>query len=600
MKPKFVLFLAIIALCLLFNSCGENKQSEVTDTSATSTTEAGNTEETLPEGAVSLEGYSIVRSIKTENDVYNACKEASAAIAALTGTAPEINVDYIKGVAVGDTVSTEDKEILVGCTNRIESVNACDALNGDYDYSISVVGAKIVIAGNTDTALCAALRVFCSELESCTGGYITDEMSVSRSYKDENDPVYRLCTEYTIINPEGLEGDIAVLCATTVRDELKKMTGVKMTVKRDNVADASQPEILLGLTNRPESSALFGDMCAMDYVIGMVGNKILLCGGCTLSTLRAVDKFIEMVKNGELDSLEAGTLSYSERFYDIYPMNPICLDINSFTPVWSGEFTAPDWMRDFSKKTYEITNPTGRLMCIAHRGDMTRYPENSIEGFASAILCGADIIETDVRLTKDHVLVLMHDESLKRTTDFASKKGKNGLPTSDNIADWTYAQLLELNLLDYNGKTTEYKITTLYEAMMVMNDRCFIYIDNKLETLTPKINLQYHDEIFQMAEDIECKEIFFFGMIDYTFVEWRDKNPSDTEFAAYVELTSGYLKNGTKRTPYWLNEDAPARSTAYETEANYAAAKNIGHTLLWINDILGFAKYVAQQGEGNA
>ncbi|KAI9654279.1 MAG: hypothetical protein M1831_005444 [Alyxoria varia] len=51
---------------------------------------------------------------------------------------------------------------------------------------------------------------------------------------------------------------------------------------------------------------------------------------------------------------------------------------------------------------------------IAHRGHTAKYPENTIEAFKGAVHAGAHAVETDVRLTKDGVVVLSHDSNLKR------------------------------------------------------------------------------------------------------------------------------------------------------------------------------------------
>lgn len=56
-------------------------------------------------------------------------------------------------------------------------------------------------------------------------------------------------------------------------------------------------------------------------------------------------------------------------------------------------------------------------LLVAHRGDPLRHPENSIEGFRSALRTGADAVEFDVRLTRDAVPVIMHDADVSRTTD---------------------------------------------------------------------------------------------------------------------------------------------------------------------------------------
>ncbi len=54
------------------------------------------------------------------------------------------------------------------------------------------------------------------------------------------------------------------------------------------------------------------------------------------------------------------------------------------------------------------------LTAVAHRGDPYRFPENTLDSLRSALARGADAVEVDVRLTRDGVPVLLHDESLKR------------------------------------------------------------------------------------------------------------------------------------------------------------------------------------------
>ncbi|MFE9451078.1 glycerophosphodiester phosphodiesterase [Streptomyces sp. NPDC006739] len=54
------------------------------------------------------------------------------------------------------------------------------------------------------------------------------------------------------------------------------------------------------------------------------------------------------------------------------------------------------------------------LTAVAHRGDPYRFRENTLDSLRSALDRGADAVETDVRLTRDGVPVLLHDETLKR------------------------------------------------------------------------------------------------------------------------------------------------------------------------------------------
>jgi glycerophosphoryl diester phosphodiesterase len=56
-------------------------------------------------------------------------------------------------------------------------------------------------------------------------------------------------------------------------------------------------------------------------------------------------------------------------------------------------------------------------LVVAHRGASAHAPENTLEAFRQAVEMGADAIELDVHLTKDGQLVVIHDETLERTTD---------------------------------------------------------------------------------------------------------------------------------------------------------------------------------------
>ena len=53
---------------------------------------------------------------------------------------------------------------------------------------------------------------------------------------------------------------------------------------------------------------------------------------------------------------------------------------------------------------------------VAHRGDMTTYPENSILALRNAVLLGFQYLELDIQLSKDLVPIVIHDSDLNRTT----------------------------------------------------------------------------------------------------------------------------------------------------------------------------------------
>ncbi|KAH6722123.1 putative glycerophosphoryl diester phosphodiesterase [Leptodontidium sp. MPI-SDFR-AT-0119] len=79
------------------------------------------------------------------------------------------------------------------------------------------------------------------------------------------------------------------------------------------------------------------------------------------------------------------------------------------------------------------TSAGKRPQAIAHRGYKAKYPENSMGAFKGAVEVGAHAIETDVHLSKDGVVVLSHDATLKRCF---------GLDEKIANCDWSYLESL--------------------------------------------------------------------------------------------------------------------------------------------------------------
>lgn len=80
---------------------------------------------------------------------------------------------------------------------------------------------------------------------------------------------------------------------------------------------------------------------------------------------------------------------------------------------------------------------------VAHRGGRNLYPENTLVAFDSAALLNVDVLEMDVHLTKDSILVTIHDETIDRTCD-----------TTGLVIDYTYAELQAFNF-GYNFEASD-------------------------------------------------------------------------------------------------------------------------------------------------
>ena len=156
------------------------------------------------------------------------------------------------------------------------------------------------------------------------------------------------------------------------------------------------------------------------------------------------------------------------------------MDLNAFLPLWETDTKKAVRVWDFEEKWQAFHAPNGRLMSCAHRGDRNQiYPENSLEAFCSAILAGADILEADIRVTRDGVPIVMHDDTLTRTTDLAVLRaaGENWMPKSGNVADWTAAEIARLRVIFPDGTPTDCHIPTLEQLILLSKDRCFITLD---------------------------------------------------------------------------------------------------------------------------
>lgn len=169
--------------------------------------------------------------------------------------------------------------------------------------------------------------------------------------------------------------------------------------------------------------------------------------------------------------------------YSNFPDREVYIEDPAKMPlVWADEWQPEEWMLSYEGKVASLmaTDPD-RLFTGAHRADFEHYPENSIEAIISVWAMGGDMVELDIRVTADGVLVLMHDDSLTRMTNVREMRGKNGLPTSAYIHQWTYEQLQQLNLKEGQGgamaAVTPFKIPTLAEALKVCKGRLFIVPD---------------------------------------------------------------------------------------------------------------------------
>lgn len=110
---------------------------------------------------------------------------------------------------------------------------------------------------------------------------------------------------------------------------------------------------------------------------------------------------------------------------------------------------------------------TGRFVGIAsHRGDWRNAPENSIQALKNTIKMGIDIMELDLKKTKDGQLIVMHDRTIDRATN---GKGKP--------EDYTLEELKKLGLKNGLGRVTGHTIPTFNEMLVEAKGKILIDVD---------------------------------------------------------------------------------------------------------------------------
>ncbi|QJD95448.1 glycerophosphodiester phosphodiesterase family protein [Mucilaginibacter robiniae] len=175
---------------------------------------------------------------------------------------------------------------------------------------------------------------------------------------------------------------------------------------------------------------------------------------------------------------------------------------------------------------FQLATAQSKVMVAAHRGDWRNAPENSLRAFQSAAAMGVDIVELDLKKTKDGEIVIMHDETISRTTD---GKGKP--------ADYTFEEIRQLRLKNGLGRVTAYNpIPTLKEVMLA------------LKGTSVKVNLDkswpYYNEAYTILQQTgTLKQAIFKSELPYDSLKARyPQLISNIIYMPVVNLDKPYAK----------------------------------------------------------
>ncbi|MGN1391691.1 MAG: glycerophosphodiester phosphodiesterase family protein [Sharpea porci] len=174
-----------------------------------------------------------------------------------------------------------------------------------------------------------------------------------------------------------------------------------------------------------------------------------------------------------------------------------------------------------------MTMEVGDIMyMLAHRGLSKRFPENSLTAFQEALRSEFDGVETDVQMTKDGQLVLLHDAKINRTS---TGKGK--------LAQYTYDELLHYNFnCDQHG---HYNICLLEDLLrLIQESGKIVNLEIKKEALEGTV-----EKTVALVEKMHLQSHVYYSSTSITQLD-TIKHLSPTSYCGYI--VSHHLKKANQ------------------------------------------------------
>ena len=141
-----------------------------------------------------------------------------------------------------------------------------------------------------------------------------------------------------------------------------------------------------------------------------------------------------------------------------------------------------------NKNVITINDKNANVLAITHRGLSLECPENTMISYKEAYNKGFRILETDIKVTSDDVMVLLHDPIINRTA-----RNRDGSEISEeiDISSITYEQALAYDFGVHKGsKFKGEKIPKLEDLLLFAKKKnCIVYIDGFASNLINKIFL---------------------------------------------------------------------------------------------------------------
>ncbi len=198
-------------------------------------------------------------------------------------------------------------------------------------------------------------------------------------------------------------------------------------------------------------------------------------------------------------------------------------------------------------QTNNIFTSAKEPLLFAHRGVSSLAPENTLAAFKKVRELGIPGVELDVHLTKDEKLVVIHDESIKRTGRLISKETGEVMNAPDiEIEQTNYDELLEYDFGVWFGEEFKgEKIPLLSEVLDVLGTEIYVDIEIKIDTLKVKAVAKKTAEV--IAEALQKNPNNQNRFLASSF------NPlAVREFAKHSTIPTALIFDTNSHSPFWV------------------------------------------------
>lgn len=216
----------------------------------------------------------------------------------------------------------------------------------------------------------------------------------------------------------------------------------------------------------------------------------------------------------------------------------------------------------------------------AHRGGTFEYDDNAAGGFRACLKAGVTGFETDVQMTKDDQLVIMHDKDIARTTT-----GKG------SAHDFTLAELTAFKL-----KKSGENVPSAQDVADVFRGQRDIRVEWEMKenvtALGPARGPLYVDKLYALVSStMEPGTFVFTSFYQNTLALMKSRHPeAKIGYITGVPMTKKHVDLAV-----WLNCDnvAPLLDTATPELIDYARSKGLGVTVWMMQNYRDYAKATA-------